>query len=208
MGKVKTTAVGSSSRIVAPKKRKRDSNVQPDAPYAVSYTHGGLPEREAVMSSLPDEVPELPLDVFISHLLPKVGISDTELKKVQKEVHGRLYDSKQKVWPLLGNSLKETKDFEGFGKLQANIVKEAEKILRRKPNVDFLSDGNKVPESDWAFHKTRPDGGVYLRNHATRRDPTVGCTSGIMRQRLIFTGKILAEWMNIKLGWKIRTKTM
>jgi hypothetical protein len=119
-----------------------------------------------VISSLPDEVPELPLDVFISYLLPKVGISDTELKKVQKNVHGRLYDSKQKAWPL-GNSLKEVKDFEGFGKLQVNIVEEAEKLLRRKPKVDFLSDGNKVPESDWAFHKTRPDGGVYLRTHAT-----------------------------------------
>jgi hypothetical protein len=108
------------------------------------------------MGLLPEEVPERPLDVFMAHLLPKVGISRKELELVQETVHRDLYDSERKQWPL---------DFTSFGALQADIVKKAEEILDKTATVNFLSDDNKVLKSDWDFHKARPVG-VYLQNRA------------------------------------------
>jgi hypothetical protein len=161
------------TELKTPPPLKRKSPIQsketPQVPRisnCISYTHGTLQERrQALKSSLPEEVPELPIETFIAYLLPKLDFTEEEVTKVCNALQPKVYDPRWEKWPLLGDSGKELKDFAKFGEMQKKIVKAGEKIGgRRKATVEFASDGNKTIGSDWDLpHDTRPDGGTFLK---------------------------------------------
>ena len=114
-----------SGTVTAPPKRKIDQVAQ-ETPkvqwnsHCSSYTLGDLVQcHDALLSSLPPDLYEHPLEKFILHLLPEVNVTSQELEWVYKEVEYCLFANCK--WTLLGELGKELKDFEKFGDMQDKI---------------------------------------------------------------------------------------
>jgi hypothetical protein len=163
-----------------PAKRTLAQTVQPDTPqvqrYSTlkNYTNGTLEQRRnALIDGLPDTIPEIPINTFIDHLLPRIRMNAEQLRKLYTKLKDQeIYDPKQRKWPMLGESGKELKDFAKLSCIQNKIAEYAEGVLGHelKCRVVFLSDGSKIPESDWdLFEKARPDGGGRLRENKHRK---------------------------------------
>lgn len=163
-------------------KRPLDEVKQTDTPQTrrtnsnTKYTHGTLDQRrDAVMYELPDSLPELPIQTFIDHLLPKVPLEAAELKKICDDVvKQKIYEVKVKgvgKWSSLGETGDELSIFSKFADIQSEITRISEEITGKKSGIMFTSDGNKIPKSDWVKDdKARPDGGACLGETRRREE--------------------------------------
>jgi hypothetical protein len=156
----------------------RENSAIYDMPYAhrysydINFRYGDLQQkRDALLNGLPENIPQLPVDHFFNHLLPRFKVEDCFddiCKAISSE---KLFNERKEKWSKIGTSANERKNFKQLEAIQKRIVEIAKSNLYKKKLaemeclVTFASDtGSKSPESDWELpNRTRPDGGIYLQ---------------------------------------------
>ncbi|TDL23338.1 hypothetical protein BD410DRAFT_839214 [Rickenella mellea] len=119
---------------------------------------------QSLLANLPAEVPKLPVDMFIKHLLPSVKISEHEMDQVHAFIEKELYDSASSQWKDIPANRTEDGIFKDFGQLANDIIKFSTTALElsrgRAPKslVSFKSDSSRTPYSVG----THPNGNCYL----------------------------------------------
>jgi hypothetical protein len=138
--------------------------------YDVNFQYGDLAQkRDALLNGLPESIPQLPIEHFFNHLLPRFKVEDCFDDICKAILSKRLFDQKKKRWSKIGSSKNERKNYKELEAIQKEIVEIAKQYLDKKKRaelgclVTFASDtGSKSPKSDWELpNRTRPDGGIY-----------------------------------------------
>lgn len=141
------------------------------ASQGASYRSGNLDtKRQALLADLPAQLAMVPIDDFISHLLPPIKLSKAEQNRVFNTVKRKLYDTATSQWNNMTATGVESVVFRDFGKVQNDIIDTASTVLNssRKSLVIFKSNGDKTPSSK-RYNKSRPDGNGSLRSSERRK---------------------------------------
>jgi hypothetical protein len=122
------------------------------------------------MDWLPEEVPELPVQTFIDHLLPNICLDAKGLERICRKLKKRwIYDTNNHQRPILDelrsdSGQNEVTELHNLYRIESDIAMIGEEVLGSKSNAIFTSDKNQIPACDWtSFKGSRPDGGAALK---------------------------------------------